>query len=102
LAWTRFENLVRQANPFFGGSNIEKERITVFIGPATLDWELMEAPSFGETDLTSVTGVGGGGSPRAAANVLRIDKLFPNAVPNIGWGMTETNAIGTYIGETIM
>jgi long-chain acyl-CoA synthetase len=76
---------------------IENEKITLFNGPATLDWELMEASSFGKTDLSSVTGVGGGGSPRAAGNVLRIDKVFPNAGPNIGWGMTETNAIGTYV-----
>jgi long-chain acyl-CoA synthetase len=76
---------------------IEKERITLFNGPATLDWELMESASFGKTDLSSVTGVGGGGSPRPEKNVLRIDELFPNATPNIGWGMTETNAIGTYV-----
>jgi long-chain acyl-CoA synthetase len=77
---------------------IEKERITWFTSPATLDWELMEAPSFGKTDLTSILGVGGGGSPRPEKNVFRIDDLFPNATPNIGWGMTETNAIGTYVG----
>jgi long-chain acyl-CoA synthetase len=76
---------------------IEKERITVFSGTPTLDWELMKAPSFGKTDLSSVTRVGGGGSPRPAGNVLRIDKEFPNAAPNIGWGMTETNAIGAAV-----
>jgi long-chain acyl-CoA synthetase len=77
---------------------IEKEKITWFNGPATLDWELMEAPSFAKTDLRCVLGVGGGGSPRPDKNVIRIDELFPNAAPNIGWGMTETNAIGTYVG----
>jgi long-chain acyl-CoA synthetase len=76
---------------------IEKERITVFSSPPTLDWELMEAPSFGKTDLSSVVRVGGGGAPRPAGNVLRIDKEFPNAAPNIGWGMTETNAIGAAV-----
>jgi acyl-CoA synthetase (AMP-forming)/AMP-acid ligase II len=76
---------------------IEKEKITVFSGTPTLDWELMKAPSFEKTDLSSVTRVGGGGSPRPVGNVLRIDKSFPNAVPNIGWGMTETNAIGAAV-----
>jgi long-chain acyl-CoA synthetase len=76
---------------------IQKERITWFTGPATLDWELMEAASSGKTDLTSVIGVGGGGSPRPAGNVLRITRVFPNATPHIGWGMTETNAIGTFV-----
>jgi long-chain acyl-CoA synthetase len=28
---------------------------------------------------------------------LRIDRVFPNASPNIGWGMTETNAIGSSV-----
>jgi long-chain acyl-CoA synthetase len=76
---------------------IEKERVTWFTGPATLDWELMETASFGKTDLTSVIGVGGGGSPRPAGNVVRIADVFPNAIPHIGWGMTETNAIGTFV-----
>jgi long-chain acyl-CoA synthetase len=74
---------------------IEKERITTFNGPGTMDWDLMESPSFGKVDLRSVTLVGGGGAPRPAENVLRIDRVFPNASPNIGWGMTETNAIGS-------
>jgi long-chain acyl-CoA synthetase len=60
-----------------------------------MDWDLMESPSFDKVDLSSVTMVGGGGAPRPAENVLRIDRVFPNAVPNIGWGMTETNAIGS-------
>lgn len=77
---------------------IEKERITSFIGPSTLDWELVREASAGKTDLSSMIAVGGGGSPRPAGNVSRIDKMFPNAGPTIGWGMTETNAIGTYVG----
>ncbi|MHC4167524.1 MAG: class I adenylate-forming enzyme family protein [Planctomycetota bacterium] len=77
---------------------IEKERITYFTSPATLDWDLMESPSFKKTDLSSVLIVGGGGSPRPAESVLRIDREFPNAIPVTGWGMTETNAIGTRTG----
>lgn len=73
---------------------IEKERITFFTSPAALDWDLMESPSFKKTDLSSVLMVGGGGAPRPAEHVLRIDKEFPNAIPVTGWGMTETNAIG--------
>jgi long-chain acyl-CoA synthetase len=41
--------------------------------------------------------VGGGGAPRAPAQVRNIDRTFERAVPNTGWGMTETNAIGTGI-----
>jgi long-chain acyl-CoA synthetase len=42
--------------------------------------------------------VGGGGAPRAPEQVRAISKAFGKAVPGTGWGMTETNAIGTGIG----
>jgi len=42
--------------------------------------------------------VGGGGAPRAPEQVRNIEKTFVNALPSTGWGMTETNAIGTGIG----
>lgn len=35
---------------------------------------------------------------RAPEQVRAIDRVFANAKPNTGWGMTETNAIGTGIG----
>ena len=42
--------------------------------------------------------VGGGGAPRAPEQVRDIDAVFANATPGSGWGMTETNSIGTGIG----
>ena len=41
--------------------------------------------------------VGGGGAARAPEQVKGIDRSFKRALPNTGWGMTETNAIGTGI-----
>jgi long-chain acyl-CoA synthetase len=49
-------------------------------------------------DLTSLLTVGGGGAPRAPRQVKDIGESFDTALPNTGWGMTETNAIGTGIG----
>ena len=49
-------------------------------------------------DLSSLLTVGGGGAPRAPEQVRQIDASFGKAMPNIGWGMTETNAIGAGIG----
>ena len=75
---------------------ITRERITrVSGGPPTVDWDLMQNDAIGETDLTSVTEVGGGGAARPAENVARITRTFPNASPQVGWGMTETSAIGS-------
>jgi long-chain acyl-CoA synthetase len=49
-------------------------------------------------DLSSLLSIGGGGAPRAPEQVRQIDAVFANAMPGTGWGMTETNAIGTGIG----
>jgi long-chain acyl-CoA synthetase len=49
-------------------------------------------------DLSSLATVGGGGAARAPEQVRGIDRAFANAMPSTGWGMTETNAIGTGIG----
>ena len=48
-------------------------------------------------NLSSLRSVGGGGAARAPEQVKSIDNAFINAIPNTGWGMTETNAIGTAI-----
>ena len=47
-------------------------------------------------NLSSLRSVGGGAA-RAPEQVKSIDNAFINAIPNTGWGMTETNAIGTAI-----
>jgi long-chain acyl-CoA synthetase len=76
---------------------IERERITSFTAPAAVTHDLVEVARRTKRDLSSLAGVGGGGSARAPEQVRAIDRAFPNARPNTGWGMTETNAIGTGI-----
>jgi long-chain acyl-CoA synthetase len=49
-------------------------------------------------DLSSLMSVGGGGAARAPEQVREIKSSFTRAMPSTGWGMTETNAIGTIIG----
>jgi long-chain acyl-CoA synthetase len=77
---------------------IELERITSFVAPAAMTGDLIEAGKQSDADLSSLLSVGGGGAPRAPAQVQNIPKAFNNALPGTGWGMTETNAIGTGIG----
>jgi long-chain acyl-CoA synthetase len=77
---------------------IEQEKITVFIAPAAMTGDLVRAGRTTERDLSSLLAVGGGGAPRAPEQVRQIDATFDNALPGTGWGMTETNAIGTGIG----
>ena len=76
---------------------IERERISSVVAPPAMTGDLVKAAARTNRDLSSLTTVGGGGAPRAPAQVRNIDRAFTNAMPNTGWGMTETNAIGTGI-----
>jgi long-chain acyl-CoA synthetase len=77
---------------------IEEERITSFIAPAAMTGDLVEKAKSTNRDLSSLATVGGGGAPRAPEQVRSIASSFAKAMPNTGWGMTETNAIGAGIG----
>jgi acyl-CoA synthetase (AMP-forming)/AMP-acid ligase II len=77
---------------------IEEERITSFIAPAAMTGDLVEVAKNTNRDLSSLATVGGGGAPRAPEQVKGIARTFSRALPGTGWGMTETNAIGTGIG----
>ncbi len=76
---------------------IERERITTVVAPAAMTGDLVREARSSTRDLSSLRMVGGGGAPRAPEQVRQIDDVLSSAVPNTGWGMTETNAIGTGI-----
>jgi long-chain acyl-CoA synthetase len=73
---------------------IERERVTAFVGVPTMSWDLLESPDFAKRDTSSLVSVGGGGAPAPAELVRRVDKGFAKGKPQIGYGMTETNAYG--------
>lgn len=73
---------------------IERERVTQFVGVPTQSWDLLEHPDFATRDTSSLKSVGGGGAPAPPSLVNRVAKSFKTAKPNIGYGMTETNAYG--------
>jgi long-chain acyl-CoA synthetase len=79
-------------------SLIEQEQITSVVAPSAMTGDLVEHAQREGKDLTSLATVGGGGAARAPEQVRRIEETFAKALPNTGWGMTETNAIGTGIG----
>ena len=76
---------------------IERERIITFTGPPAVSGDLVRVAQSEGRDLSSLLTVGGGGAARPPAQVGQIDDSFEKALPNTGWGMTETNAIGTLI-----
>lgn len=73
---------------------IEREKVTNFIGVPTQSWDLLEHPDFEKYDTSTLTSVGGGGAPAPPQLVGRVGGSFKSAKPNIGYGMTETNAYG--------
>ena len=77
---------------------IEKEKISGFNGPATMSGDLVDAAKASGRDLSTLQSVGGGGAPRSPNQVRDIAATFNNAMPSTGWGMTETNSVGTGIG----
>jgi long-chain acyl-CoA synthetase len=73
---------------------IEREKLSSVVAPAAVTGDLVRVAQQGRHDLSSLLSVGGGGAPRAPEQVRQIAASFGQALPNIGWGMTETNAIG--------
>ena len=73
---------------------IERERITNFVGVPTMSWDLLESPDFARRDTSSLLAVGGGGAPAPPELVRRVESNFSKGRPQIGYGMTETNAYG--------
>ena len=77
---------------------IEKERISILHGVPTMTWEVLHAPGFKQADLSSLRNVQAGGAPRPPEHLRLITRGFPAiAQPGLGYGLTETNAIGAII-----
>jgi len=73
---------------------IEKETVTYFVGVPTMSLELMQHPDREKYDLSSLTDVAAGGAARPVAHVKRLRESFGAAQPALGYGLTETNAVG--------
>lgn len=77
---------------------IEKERLSVLHGVPTMTWEVMHSPMFEKTDLSSLRTVQSGGAARPPGHLGMMQKKFDSIVqPGLGYGLTETNAIGATI-----
>jgi long-chain acyl-CoA synthetase len=73
---------------------IEQEKITYFVGVPTMSLELMNHPDRDKYDLSSLKDITAGGAPRPVSHVARLQQEFPGAQPALGYGLTETNAVG--------
>ena len=73
---------------------IEQETITYFVGVPTMSLELMQHPDRERYDLSSLTDIAAGGAARPVSHVKRLQESFRGAQPALGYGLTETNAVG--------
>jgi acyl-CoA synthetase (AMP-forming)/AMP-acid ligase II len=74
---------------------IEAERITWFTGVPTMSAELQAAAVDSDRDLSSLAEIYAGGAARPPAQVEKLATTFRKSSSGIGYGLTETNALGT-------
>ncbi len=72
---------------------IDAERITNFTGVPLMSWEIMNHPDRAQYDLSTIQTFAAGGAPRPPEHVRRLNDEMP-APPALGYGLTETNAVG--------
>ncbi|WP_293883673.1 class I adenylate-forming enzyme family protein [Sphingomonas sp.] len=72
---------------------IESERVTNFTGVPLMSWEILNHPDRSQYDLSTVQSFFAGGAPRPPEHVRRLNEELP-APPALGYGLTETNAVG--------
>ncbi len=73
---------------------IEKEKVTYFVGVPLMSFEIATHPNRDKYDLSSCVSFAAGGAPRPVDHVRRIKDALPHAFPLLGYGLTETNAVG--------
>ncbi|MEH6516067.1 MAG: class I adenylate-forming enzyme family protein [Halioglobus sp.] len=73
---------------------IELEKITWFTGVPTMSAELQAAAETTDRDISSLAEVFSGGAARPPDQVNKLAGTFKKSAPGIGYGLTETNAIG--------
>ena len=73
---------------------IEQERITWFNGVPTRSAELQAAAETSERDISSLAEIMAGGAARPPDQVGKITGTFKKSSAGIGYGLTETNALG--------
>ena len=78
---------------------IKKEALTNFVGVPSQSFELMRAA--GNDGLETLVDVGSGGAKRPPDQVEKLAHAFNQATPSSGYGLSETNALGSVISQNL-
>ncbi|MBA4046813.1 MAG: AMP-dependent synthetase [Erythrobacter sp.] len=71
-----------------------EENVTYFVGVPLMSYEIANHPDRANYDLSKCKSFAAGGAPRPVEHVTRIKEAFPGSFPLLGYGLTETNAVG--------
>lgn len=76
---------------------IERERITVAVGVATIFWLMLHSPNFGRYDLSTLRTIIYGGSPAPVELLEQLSNTFPHVQLGNVWGLTECTSVVTLL-----
>ena len=75
---------------------IELEKVSWMTGVPTMSAELQRAAQTTTRDLSTLAEVYAGGAARPADQVEKLAGTFKKTAPGLGYGLTETNALGAF------
>ena len=73
---------------------MDAEKITYFTGVPLMTYEMAMHPDRDKYDLSQCKTFAAGGAPRPPEHVKKIKQAFTDGYPVLGYGLTETNAVG--------
>lgn len=73
---------------------MDQEKVTYFVGVPLMSYEIANHPAREQYDTSSCKSFAAGGAPRPVEHVTKIKEAFPGGFPLLGYGLTETNAVG--------
>ena len=73
---------------------IQDEQCNYFVGVPLMSYEILVSPNRKNYDLSTCKSYTGGGAPRPPEHVRRLAAEMGEAKPLLGYGLTETNAVG--------
>jgi len=73
---------------------IEREKVNYFVGVPLMSYEIMNHPDRPKFDLSTCITYAAGGAPRPPEHVKKLHDEMGGANPILGYGLTETNAVG--------
>jgi len=73
---------------------IQDEKVNYFVGVPLMSYEMLIHPKRSDYDLSTCTSFAAGGAPRPPEHVKRLAEGMGGGKPLLGYGLTETNAVG--------